>query len=181
MSIIQEALKKAQAWSAEDSAGVETEGTGSNRVFLGDTAAEKLRVPPPVVRLVSKKKRKAVPPAAIIVGAVVAAVVVAIAALAVPFWLMGSKPGQHETAVPASHQEVSYKPLAAADPANPSAGAPDLVLSGIMYIEGAPRAIINKAVVREGGTVAGATVVSIDERGVILKNESLEITLTLKE
>jgi len=191
MSIIQEALKKAQEWSAEDNAGVETREPGSNDVFVGDIVADKLSVPPQVVRLQSRKRRKGIPAATVIAGAITAALIVAIAALALSSRNAGSKAGLKEDESAVSHQDVTYKRIApdkaAAPGANVPAKAPDatsapkLILNGIMYIDENPRAIINNAIVREGGTVSGAKVIKINERSVILKNGFVEITLTLKE
>lgn len=191
MSIIQEALKKAQKWSAEEDAAVQDKGSGNSSVFVGDILTDKGVVPSTVFKLPSRKNRKRSQTANVIAGAITAALIIAIAALALHSRHAASKPALKEGEGLTSHQDVTYKSIAAKDAANASAGvpaktsggidAPRLVLNGIMYIEDAPRAIINNAIVREGGTVAGATVVRINERSAILKKGSLEITLTLKE
>jgi len=63
--------------------------------------------------------------------------------------------------------------------------SPDLVLNGIMYTEENPKAIINGVVVREGDVVSSATVVSISERNVLLKynndDNQVEVALKLKD
>ncbi len=63
--------------------------------------------------------------------------------------------------------------------------SPDLVLNGIMYVEEKPKAIINGMVAREGDVISGATVTSITENNVRLKynnnNNQVEVTLKLKE
>ena len=63
--------------------------------------------------------------------------------------------------------------------------SPDLVLNGIMYVEEKPKAIINGMVVREGDVISGATVTSITEKSVLLKynnnDNQVEVTLKLKE
>ena len=158
---------------------------------MGDIVADKLSVPPQVVRLQSRKRRKGIPAATVIAGAITAALIVAIAALALSSRNAGSKAGLKEDESAVSHQDVTYKRIApdkaAAPGANVPAKAPDatsapkLILNGIMYIDENPRAIINNAIVREGGTVSGAKVIKINERSVILKNGFVEITLTLKE
>jgi hypothetical protein len=56
----------------------------------------------------------------------------------------------------------------------------DYVLNGIMYLEGAPRAIINNAMVEEGDTVDGAKVVKIEKRTVVLQQNGYDINLNIK-
>ncbi len=62
---------------------------------------------------------------------------------------------------------------------------PSLILNGIMYIHGSPKAIINGTVVREGDVIDGATVTSITESNVQLKynndDNKVEVALKLKE
>lgn len=95
-----------------------------------------------------------------------------------------------------SRQEVSYK----ADGIDEHAGnvgdsiknsipttnfmigrMPELVLNGIMYLDGGPRAIINGSMVEAGDMVSGAKVTSITRDTVVLSYNSGEITLKLKE
>lgn len=63
--------------------------------------------------------------------------------------------------------------------------SPNLVLNGIMYTEEKPKAIINGTVVREGDVISGASVASITENSVLLKynnnSNQVEVTLKLKE
>ena len=63
--------------------------------------------------------------------------------------------------------------------------SPNLVLNGIMYVEEKPKAIINGMVVREGDVISGATVTSITENNALLKynnnDNQVEVTLKLKE
>ena len=58
--------------------------------------------------------------------------------------------------------------------------APEFVLNGIMYLEGSPRAIINDSMVEEGEMVNGARVVKIDKKNVLLEYNGAEIILGLK-
>ena len=62
---------------------------------------------------------------------------------------------------------------------------PNLVLNGIMYIEEKPKAIINGTVVRVGDVISGATVTSITENNVLLKynnnDNQVEMALKLKD
>lgn len=92
-------------------------------------------------------------------------------------------------------QEVSYRPIirdmakepaGATDRLNASpmlaknTTAPELVLNGIMYVEGKPRAIINNFIVEPGDTVLGALITGIKRESVILEHENVEITLNLR-
>lgn len=57
----------------------------------------------------------------------------------------------------------------------------DLTLNGIMYVREKPRAIINGNVVEVGESVGGAKVTAINEGSVLLNYNDREITLKLKE
>jgi len=57
--------------------------------------------------------------------------------------------------------------------------SPRWVLSGILYSDTNPSAVINKKVVRSGETVDGATVVEIDRQQVILDKDGLQFNLTM--
>ena len=59
--------------------------------------------------------------------------------------------------------------------------APDLELNGIMYLQDRPRAIINGNMVEVGESVSGAKVDAINRNSVLLNYNDLEITLKLKE
>ena len=63
--------------------------------------------------------------------------------------------------------------------------SPNLVLNGIMYVERNPKAIINGTVVSEGDVISGATVTSITPNNVLLKynnnDNKVEVALKLKE
>lgn len=62
---------------------------------------------------------------------------------------------------------------------------PDLVLNGIMYFPDKPKAIINGTVVRVGDVVGGATITSITENNVLVKynnsDNQVEMVLKIKE
>lgn len=94
-------------------------------------------------------------------------------------------------------QEVSYRPIIKGQAESPGAiggrertGAshetlkapesPKLVLNGIMYLEEDPRAIINNFIVGLGDSVSGAKITRINRQSVILEYENVEITLSLK-
>lgn len=57
---------------------------------------------------------------------------------------------------------------------------PGLVLNGIMYLKDSPRAIINDVMVEEGDVVRGARVNKIYEKSVTLELKHAEVTLKLK-
>jgi len=81
-------------------------------------------------------------------------------------------------------EQATERPLAlvSSGQANQS---PNLILNGIMYIEENPKAIINGTVVRKGDVISGAIVTSITENNVLLKynnnDNQVEVALKLKE
>lgn len=56
----------------------------------------------------------------------------------------------------------------------------EFVLNGIMYLEGNPRAIINDVMVGAGDMVGGARVEKIEKKSVLLQYNDAEIVLDLK-
>lgn len=56
----------------------------------------------------------------------------------------------------------------------------DFILSGIMHLEGGPKAIINNSTVVEGDDVDGAVVTKITNNSVTLKRKNSELTVYLK-
>lgn len=96
-----------------------------------------------------------------------------------------------------SHQEILYKPIAQekqpepkveepaiveAKPISYLAAKPDipeLFLNGIMYLPNRPQAIINSSVVEQGDVISGAKVVIINKNSVVLNFNDQEITLVL--
>lgn len=56
----------------------------------------------------------------------------------------------------------------------------DFTLSGIMHLEDGPRAIINGSTVVEGDVVGSAVVTRIEDNSVVLKKQNSEIVLHLK-
>jgi len=58
--------------------------------------------------------------------------------------------------------------------------SPEFVLNGIMYLEGNPRAIINDVMVEVGDMVVGARVLKIEKKSVLLQYDDAEINLDLK-
>jgi hypothetical protein len=65
-------------------------------------------------------------------------------------------------------------------PEEKKTASPEFVLNGIMYLEGNPRAIINDVMVEAGDMVGGARVVKIEKKSVLLQYDDAEIGLDLK-
>jgi len=121
-------------------------------------------------------------------------VAVLLVGVVVIYMIMQTHATKANPAVDASRQVVTYKPKQepapqkAAAPApipslirSISASQPNLILNGIMYLTDNPKAIINNCIVGEGETVDGATVVTINRNNVVLNFNDTEITLKLKE
>jgi hypothetical protein len=200
MSIIQEALKKAQNKQAEKKA---------------DNYSEPPKVEQPVIiqkKAVTtiKKVQKAKPflPKMIFFVLLAVAVVVAGIVFFMPRQSVNDTPTAVITPVTSenapSRQEVVRKSQdnspepanssvadavnaesAAAPkmaPSSPSAETPpSFILNGIMYLEKGPKAIIDGSTVIEGDVIKGATVVKINPNSVILNFNDLEIRLNLKD
>jgi hypothetical protein len=89
-------------------------------------------------------------------------------------------------AVPAKIEEplalpsVIFQQAAAQQPEEKKLSSPEFVLNGIMYLEGSPRAIINDVMVEVGDTVGGASVVKIEKKNVLLQYNDADIVLDLK-
>jgi hypothetical protein len=82
------------------------------------------------------------------------------------------------------HQVVTLQPVAESiknsiPTAFISGQAPNLILNGIMYIQERPRAIINGNMVEEGDSVSGARVTAISKDDVTLDYNSTQINLKL--
>jgi hypothetical protein len=89
----------------------------------------------------------------------------------------------HEAAAPAALQTEEQVPA----PLQIQAGGPVVktpdpvfILSGIMFLEDGPRAIINGSVVEKGDVVGGASVESVERERVLLRYKDENITLHLK-
>lgn len=195
MSIIQEALKKAQE-------------TYLKRTTDKKEPAQEL----PRDNIVTARSDRKVPPhhttapLPIVIAAIVIIAVLAVFGLR-SFFSAGPEAGLKE---PASRQEVSLKQVPETSSISKSSSGiqgilpsvddvtsplrrtlsstfmadrtvPELVLNGIMYLQEGPKAIINSTVVREGDVVSGATVKVINRNNVLLNFNDSEITLTLNE
>ena len=88
--------------------------------------------------------------------------------------------------VPAKSEElpalpsVIFQQVSAQKTEEKKPASPEFVLNGIMYLEGSPRAIINDSMVEAGDMVNGARVVKIDKRNVLLEYNGVEMSLDLK-
>ena len=85
---------------------------------------------------------------------------------------------------PAAVEQATEKPLAPVSPGQANQ-AQDIVLNGIMYTAENPKAIINGKTVREGDVINNAVVTSITRKKVLLKynnnDNQVELALKLKE
>lgn len=184
MSIIQEALKKAQS-----------------DVKMPDVRPDikpvrKVEDARPIVKPVAQKngKKPAVKKNVLMVAALSALVAIAIFS-ARQFLSKADNISNNTNTMPT--QEVSYRPIIKPEVKTPNTIAgqgqlntatgirkmrdrPNLILNGIMYIEESPRAIVNNSIVEAGDSVSGAKVMKINRQSVILEYENVEITLNLK-
>lgn len=194
MSIIQEALKKAEReipGSGAGAAAAEPSATSAPAGPAGHAStskAEIFRRPVAVARKASPDQKQ--DPKAVAILILLLVVTASLAASQ----LWGHKKGAASATVPAmspaaeapAAQELTQKSVDAIQsivfqkqeekkPANP-----DFTLNGIMYVEGAPRAIVNNAMVEIGDPVGDAKVIRIDRKSVVLQHDNAEIVLNLK-
>ncbi len=196
MSIIQEALKKiGPSEGIEKSSGRGPEiKTISGESVIGAFAGQ-------VALVRRKKQRRDKGPLALTVVFIVIGLALFLSIAAGFLILFGkSRPStqgdiglqqvKNMDIIMAGQQEAIYKTLKEESDGNIStqesmysvvrSQPPKLVLNGIMHLETGARAVINNNIVQEGDMIDGATVVLINRNSVILKYNSLEITLNLK-
>ena len=175
MSIIQEALKKAQQNYMQN--------TVSQKEAIQTDSAEEATVSSP-------PKHIPLPLSALIPGIII---LVILAGLGLRTFFLDRPHTGMKNAV--SHQEVTYQKTEAKAPAagdiispikkalltNIMAQPPEFILNGIMYLQEGPQAIINSTVVRTGDMISGAIVKTINRNNVLLDFNDTEIALTLKE
>lgn len=91
-------------------------------------------------------------------------------------------PAAKDPAEAPSRQEVVYKsaPRAKTTRQNAPVKAPSFNLSGIMFLEDGPRAVINNSMVEVGDTIGGGLVTKIDKKRVVLSCNDTEIIVYLK-
>jgi hypothetical protein len=185
MSIIQEALKKAQTTYTEKT-----------------VKAAPPRRPDVAVEPAAQKSRRAATPLTKLMPGMI--LLILIAGFGLNSFFSRDPAGALKNG---SRQNVSYKPVvkdaALKDSSDAGIGirtediaspmkraispraafvhAPDLELNGIMYLEEKPRAIINGNMVEVGESVSGAKIDAITRNSVLLNYNDLEITLKLKE
>lgn len=186
MSIIQEALKKAQNY-------IDNQKSSQKERAEEDIHAEK-ETPQQRIAATSKKSFKSTP--------LLLIVFIILAAFAAKQFLLPLKAnlenrvktGSGDTI---SHQDITYKPIVPIEtvvpepyinPTTPSVevrkrvtATPEFVLNGIMYLNDGPQAVINGYRVDEGDMINGAKVVRINKNNVVLNFDDLEVTLNLKE
>ncbi|MFH1190451.1 MAG: hypothetical protein V1682_07185 [Candidatus Omnitrophota bacterium] len=175
MSIIQEALEKAQS-DIKPAVQVPPGAPAPGKAEKTGKAVKPAAVlqKPPVLRIGSRK--------ALIASAGIALGVMILLASG-KILMMTSVSVDKPSAKYA--QGVSYKPIVRGmagepEPARSAASSPELVLNGIMYVEGEPRAIVNNLIVQVGDSVSEAKVTGIKRDRVILEYANVEITLNLK-
>ena len=180
MSIIQEALKKAEG------SGPKIESSPIPAVKPAGTPVKEGR---PAVALKTKAAaKKSVSP--IFIFAPIAFAVITVTA----FFVFNNR------FLPAKEPAPERSSAAVAAPAAPPAltdipspsrqeivskvppkDTPRFILNGIMYIESGPKAIVNGSVVEEGDVIGGATVKKINKGDVLLGYEDADILLDLND
>lgn len=175
MSIVQEALKKAQNYIDEQKA----------------SQKENIEEPKRNAGISDKKRHKIIP--LFFAGFIILSIFAVKQFLPLGKFRLTTPPAKSDPVDAASRQEVSYKaitpriePVPLPDPTplheiRKVTSAPNLVLNGIMYFSDGPQAVINGSRVAEGGIIGGAKVVRINKNNVVLNLDDLEITLNLKE
>lgn len=175
MSIIQEALKKAQ---------VDLKRTGQEDASSDTLRSASAATPP----LAEKRASTARITSIKVVVSVFVTALLLLFSIAAAFVLIHKKTDSVKTDEAAGRtpaQDISYAPIRKHDadqgkPASIAVKAPELNLSGIMYSEESPRAIINDRIVGPDDLVSGAKIKKINPRNVVLEFEDTEITLNLK-
>jgi hypothetical protein len=189
MSIIQEALKKAQA-------DIETKKEAGRLSEQIPVKAPQPETPAPAgVAGHAEPARKTAPQA----WAYIMLAVVLIAAFATIKFPRKETLAEKPAALPAAVQDAEKTVTTPAAVIGPTQNEPatvfkdmipaslkpkpdtaHLVLNGIMYLEDGSRAIINNAIVAEGETVEGFVVDKINKKSVVLRSGDTQTTLNLK-
>ena len=180
MSIIQEALKKVQRYAKDDR---------SRTPRQQEYEPERAR---PLDEAPSEKSAdsfsiKKIDPKIAITLAVITLIIAAIIT-GRSLHKNGQAVKMAVTAPAAPAQEAAYKPEKPAETAaeitpklvETKPQLPELILNGIMYVAGIPRAIINNSMVEVGDDVSGAAIIKINRKNVILRFNGIDITLNLK-
>jgi len=190
VSIIQEALKKAQDTYLKKTAPKKEPVQELQKDNIVNTQTEHFSMPVPA--------HHAVMPLPILL---IASIIILTVLIGFGFKSFSSGHKTDPAKEPSSYQETSIKqiskepvqdiapeaegiisPFRRTIPSSFMAGGtPELVLNGIMYLQEGPKAIINSTVVREGDLISGATVKAINKNNVLLSFNDSEITLTLRE
>lgn len=191
MSIIQEALKKAQV-------DLKKSGSAAGQKTLHPVSGSAEKAGP-------ARKRSVLRLTPVMFAAVSGSILIAASVLATIYFghvartvkaadmQRSPSPSQNEdgnnlqpASGPAASQDVTYAPLGASGVSGASTAAlltaktPELHLSGIMYTEELPRAIINDRIVQAGDVVSGAKVKNIGPKSAVLEFGDTEITLNIK-
>lgn len=181
MSIIQDALKKAQVDYLEKK---KPERRESPRYGMAAPKAD-IRAK---IRPVRKTKRSITILSIFIVSMLI------VSALGLRIFLIykGNLKKEKNITKPLLSKEASAAPLAEIiapvsfvkpkiEPVAPAAPPPPIfILNGIMYLEAKPQAIINGYILEEGDAINGATVMVIDKDYVLLNLKDDKLKLNLK-
>lgn len=176
MSIIQEALKKAQ-WKTGSPEGAITKRPGDklNSMPAGKNTVGFMLYALALVALIAVFAIKYFP--AVRTHAQVSVAKIPTALPEVKQEVAAKPP----VALPASEPAPAEWQVAPAQPSTqPSVQRDEFVLSGIMHLDGTLRAIINNSTVGEGDGIGGAVVEAINEDEVVLTVDGSRIVLRIK-
>lgn len=174
MSIIQEALKKAQGDYFEK----KTPQAGESVKYTGSSASEETVFKPRVkIQAIRRTRRTTSMRLPVLTGILVTLILI----YGIRFSLQYS--GRHEIKTP--HKVVSTPastgPAGTAPAKEPvSTPAPLFALNGIMYVEGRAQAIINGYVLEEGDKINGATILTIERDYVLLNFNDADMKLDIR-
>ncbi|OGX00869.1 MAG: hypothetical protein A3I73_05265 [Omnitrophica bacterium RIFCSPLOWO2_02_FULL_45_16] len=180
MSIIQEALKKAQVDYIE------------KKKPLGEESPRHGMAAPKVdIRGKIRPARKTKSSITILSIFVVSILIVSALGLRIFLIYKGNLKKEKNIAAPLLSKEIPAAPLAEIaapesfvkskiEPASP-APPPIFILNGIMYLDATPQAIINGYILEEGDVINGATVMVIDKDYVLLNLKDDKLKLNLKQ
>ena len=181
MSIIQEALKKAQVDYME-----------KKKPLGEESPRHRMAAPKADIRGKIRSARKAKRSITILSFFVVSILIVSALGLRIFLIYKGNLKQEKNITEPLLSKEVSAAPLAEIiapasfvkpkiEPVAPAPYPPPIfILNGIMYLDAKPQAIINGYILEEGDVINGATVMVIDKDYVLLNLKDDKLKLNLK-
>lgn len=174
MSIIQEALKKAQGEYFEK----KTPKVNEERVNEEEVVNSKVGIQAP-----QRIKR----PTTMRLPALVSILTILLVIYGFKLSLQYSRPHEKEIGAPSPASAPASKTAHSFIPSKigPTSFIPmhlsNFVLSGVMYVENKPQAIINGHVLEEGDKISGATVLVIEKDFVLLDVNDANVRLEMKK